>query len=75
MVTCVGDLVGFDTKQIEIVKNRLFKFLLLLGRVCVVKADDKLSIKCIMCKVVVEKGGLRMTNVKIPTVILDQILS
>lgn len=75
MVTCVGDLVLFDTKQTEIMKNRLLELLLLLGRVCVVEADDKPSIKGIMCKVVVEEGGLRMTNVKIPTVILDQILS
>lgn len=75
MITCIGDLVGFYTKQTEIVKNRLFELLLLLGRVRVVKTDDKLSLKGIMCKVVVEESGLRMTNVKIPTVMLDQMLS
>lgn len=75
MVTCVGNLAGVDTQQTEIVKNRLFELLLLLGRVCVVKADYKLAIKGIMCEIVIEEGGLRMTDMKIPTVISDQMLS
>lgn len=67
MVTCVSDLIGFDTEKTQVVKDRVLKLLLLLDRVCVIKSDYQFSVKGTVCEIVIEKSGLRMTNMKIPS--------
>lgn len=68
MVTCVSDLIGFDTEWTQIVKDGVLELLLLLDRVCVIESNYQSSVKGTMCEIVIEKSGLRMTNVKIPSV-------
>lgn len=69
VVTGVGDLVVLDVHQLEVVEDSILKLLLLLGGVCVIESNNKLSVSVGggLCEVIVEESGLGVTNVKVTT--------
>lgn len=69
VITGVGDLVVLDVHELEIVEDGIFVLLLLLGGVCIIESNDKLSVSVGggLCEVIVQKGGLGVTDVKVAT--------
>ena len=69
VVTGVGDLVVLDVHELEIVEDGILVLLLLLGGVCIIEANDELSVSVGggLCEVIVEEGGLGVTDVKVAT--------
>lgn len=69
VVTGVSDLVVLDVHELEIVEDGIFVLLLLLGGVCIIEANDELSVSVGrgLCEVIVKKGGLGVTDVKVAT--------
>lgn len=66
VVTRVGDHIALDPQQLQIFKDRILKLLLLLGRVCIIETNDKLSL-VVLRKVLVEQRRLRVSNMEITT--------
>lgn len=58
-----------DVHELEIVEDGIFVLLLLLGGVCIIESNDKLSVSVGggLCEVIVQKGGLGVTDVKVAT--------
>jgi hypothetical protein len=67
-VTGVRHRVGLDAQERAILDNRILVFLLLLGRVGIVEAQQELALVLLVRKVVVEEGGLCVADVEVASV-------
>lgn len=64
-ITGVGDLVGLDAEKSAVLDDRVLELLLLLAGVGVIEAEDQLALVLGMGEVVVQKGGLCVSNVEV----------
>ena len=51
-------------KPLDVLRDRLHELGLLLGRICIVKSQIKLS-AIFLCQTIIQKNGLRMTDMQI----------
>ena len=65
VVGSVGDGVGLDAHEGEILDDGILVLLLLLGRVGVVETEAQLALVSLVSKVVGKKGGLGVSDVKV----------
>lgn len=54
-----------DAQELQVLEDGVLKFLLLLGRVRVIKPGNELAIECLVSKIVVEEGSFSMPDVQI----------
>ena len=67
-VARVGHLVGLDAEKSTVLDNGVLELLFLLGGIGVVETQEQSALVLLVCKVVVEKGCLGVTNVQVTSV-------
>jgi hypothetical protein len=71
VVARVCDLDIFDVHELEILQNSILKLLLLFCGVCIVESNEELAVGGLLGEVIVEEGGLGVTDVKETTVVFE----
>lgn len=67
-VTGVRDLIRLNAEESAVLDDRVLELLLLLAGVCVVESEDELALVLGVGEVVVQKGGLCVSNVEVASV-------